>query len=144
MMLNWKYGSKILKDDIIVLEKELGIKYPKDYAELVLNFDEASPTLDCWDIPDGEKEKVFDHLISLSSENINNFFNTYMILKNEFGISSLIPFAVDPFGNYICFLNTNMKVYYYDCDNFDNQNYIGEYVADSFGEFICSLYEYNE
>lgn len=144
MMLNWKYGSKILKDDIIVLEKELGIKYPKEYAELVLNFDEASPTLDCWDILDGEKEKVFDHLISLSSENINNVFNTYMILKNEFGISSLIPFAVDPFGNYICFLNTNMKVYYYDCDNFDNQNYIGEYVADSFGEFICSLYEYNE
>lgn len=144
MNLDWKYGNRISKDDVIVLETKFGIKYPKEYVDLVLNSDEASPTLDCWDIPNGEKEKVFDHLISLSGENENNVFNTYLILKSEFGISSLIPFGADPYGNYICFMKTNMKVYYYDCDTFDDPNYTGEYVADSFSEFICSLYEYNE
>ena len=100
MLLDWKFGNKITEKDILFLESQFGIKYPEDYIELVLNFDEASPSLDCWDIPNGEKEKVFDHLISLSGDNINNVFNTYSILKSEFGISSLIPFAADPYGNY--------------------------------------------
>ena len=41
-------------------------------------------------------------------------------------------------------MKTNMKVYFYDCGAIDDQDYYGEYVADSFGEFISSLYEYNE
>lgn len=144
MQLIWNYGNQISEKEILSLESQLEIKYPKDYFELVLSSDEASPSLDCWDIPNGEKEKVFDHLISLSSDNINNVFNTYSILKSEFGISKLIPFAVDPYGNYLCFTKNDMKIYFYDCGAYDNQEYIGEYVADSFEEFISSLYEYNE
>ena len=144
MSINWKFGNKISENEISFLENQFGIKYPKEYVELVLNNDGASPTYDCWDMPNGEKEKVFDHLISLSDKNISNVFNTYYILKNEFGISDLIPFADDPFGNYLCFMKNNMKIYYYNCDGYDNPNYVGEYVAASFGEFIASLYEYNE
>lgn len=79
MALEWRYGNKISKKDITALEDHFGIKYPEDYAELVLNFDGASPTFDCYDIPDGEKEKAFDHLISLSGENIDNVLFTYDI-----------------------------------------------------------------
>lgn len=107
-----------------------------------MEYDEATPTYDCWDIPNGEKEKAFDHLISVRSENRDNVYNTYLIMQSEFDIDELIPFASDPSGSYICFSKSDMKIYYFNCDSYDDENYHGEYVADSFSEFISSLYEY--
>lgn len=41
-------------------------------------------------------------------------------------------------------MKADMKIYYFCCDTFDDPDYKGEYVVSSFGEFIASLYEYEE
>lgn len=60
---SWKFEEKASKKYILWLEQKLDVKFPQEYVNLVLNFNGASPEFDCYDIPNGEKKKVFDQLL---------------------------------------------------------------------------------
>ena len=136
MSVEWDFGEKISDKIIKKTEKYFKVTFPDDYKSVVKSNDGASPSPDCWDIPGGEKEKTFDALIPLSGDEDESITDHYETLKDEYNVSDLIPFALDAFGNYICFKIPDMRVFYFDTEAGESV-----FVTESFSEFISLLYE---
>jgi len=90
--------------------------------------------------------RVFNNLLSFEEEDIESVWK--LLEQDNFsdkvwGIEGLdwrfIPFARDPFGNFICFDRTNDHIVFWD-----HETTAIEEVADSFTEFIDSLYAFDE
>ena len=137
-VINWKY-SKPLNDGspIKKLEDKLGVSLPRDYIEFILKYNASRPDLNLFKTQNGV-ERVFFRLLSFDENVSVNIFNTYESICDGIGITSLLPIACDPFGNYICFdfnKNPAMLVFWnHETNNKDD-------ITETFSDLLNLLYK---
>lgn len=132
MELIWKY--KIDVEDANVFEKigeKRGIIFPEDLKKFILECNAATPSKYCFMI--GNNERVFGAVLSfnLNETEAESVFDVLPIIVDK----NLIPFGVDPFGNYICYAVREKEIVFWDHET-DKVISTGKILKD----FIKELY----
>lgn len=107
----WKYVVKLTDDNAIEkVEEKTGVKIPDGFAGFINQNNGGSPTKKHVDI--GGVERVFGSVLSFN-ENDNNTEDVYLALKivNK---KNVIPFALDPFGNFFCYSGDTKTVVFWN------------------------------
>lgn len=106
---------------------------PASFKECVRRFNGGYPSDECFDT-DKAEERAMKSLLSFNQETGENVWTMYRLNCKDYG-ERYIPFAIDNFGNLICFDRTDDSVVFLDDEVLEV-----EYVADSFDDFIDALY----
>lgn len=89
------------KASIAVVERALSVTFPHLYLETVKKFNGGSPINNIFDT-DKSSERVFSNLLSFNLDSKYSILSDWEDNKERMP-NGVIPFAVDPGGNYICF-----------------------------------------
>ena len=130
MDITWKRGSKIDESIIKEVETTFGVTLPNAYKSIVIENNNARPSIFTFDT-ESSREHVLKKLLSLKKEDIETIYKAKKVLSKI--DNTLIPFANDPAGNYLCFKGDSV-VYWLHEDNSISK------VANSFTEFLAKLY----
>lgn len=128
----WKY--KIELRDVQVFDEiaeQRKTTFPEDLKQFILEHNAATP--ERYNFMVGVNERVFGAVLSFNHEDEDA--DTVSPALTAIKGPELIPFGIDPFGNYICYKTTNGYVVFWDHES-------GEYQSTglSLAEFIDSLY----
>ncbi|WP_424407024.1 SMI1/KNR4 family protein [Pasteurella sp. PK-2025] len=128
--ITWKY-VKALKDNnaITKLENEVKQILPEDLKQTIKEFNNGRPSFKQFDTP-SIKGCEFKKLLSLNAEDTENIFG---FLKIDTNIHELLPIASTPSGDLVCLHENKIVYWYHETDSV-------EYLANSFSEFLNSLY----
>ena len=152
-MYLYECGKELLPDDIKRYENELGVTFPKEYVDFILEYNGGTP----------DETRAFDFIDSstnsMNNTDIRNFFVFYengepthddimhvnWLMKEEETIPEwLFAFCEDSGGNPVCMsMRDDDYGTIYFCDHEiegDDGYYLMSRVADSFDEFISMLY----
>ena len=136
--IQWKAVRKT--EDLSLLgevEIRYGIEYPELYAKIVWENNAGVPERSNF-MAAGYSECVFGRLISVRREDNPNILGAAAWLEKEDPRVCRIPFAVDPFGNMLCFrFQENGVCMVVMIDHETNREV---YLADTFEEFLDMLY----
>jgi hypothetical protein len=130
--IEWSFVSDL--DDLECVDKfeqENCVKIPSDLKETIKKYNAGQPSKNIFDT-DKSTGNVFGALLSFNDSDIDNIYVYYPIFKSE--NESLIPFATDPFGNFLCLLNGNIVLW-------DHEISSTEFVASSFSDLLNKLYD---
>ncbi len=143
----WEDGEKISKGEITEVEAILGIKFPNDFVNVILDNDGGMPNLTAIDF-NNEHEKVFSGLLSMSKNSEYDYIiETFVDVKDRLN-KGVIPFADDPFGNLYCFdyrrnpASSTIIYWDHELEPDDEDQFV--FVADSFTDLLNRLYEPDE
>lgn len=103
---------------------------PNDYKSIVVKNNNGRPSISTFDT-ESSRGHVFKKLLSLKKNDIETVYKAKKVLSKI--DNTLIPFANDPAGNYLCFKGDSI-VYWQHEDNSISK------VADNFTEFLAKLY----
>lgn len=132
MEQTWKYKIE-MKDTkaFAEVEKQRGIHIPEELKAFVEEHNAATPAL--YHFMAGVTERVFGAVLSFEKDEkeADTVYPALEAVKDK----NLLPFAIDPFGNYICYqLDTNQIVYWSHEDDTVTSTRKG------LKEFVASLY----
>lgn len=132
--MNWKY-VKALKSENAIEEFESTIKFefPESFKEIVTNYNGGRPEKDIYDT-DKTKERTIKSLLSFNKEDKENIWK--MVEWDSNGLcKQYITFAIDHFGNLICFSVKDKTIVFIDMETLTT-----EIIAPDFSAFIGKLY----
>ncbi len=135
--ITWK-RAKPLADysQVMKFEAFFAFKLPSDFIIFLRGCNAAKPAPRIFDTA-LKKGRVFSALISFDAADEINIFNTIADLRSAGFPEQLVPFAADPFGNYICFDSRRQNAVVF----WDHENNTTEAVADSFAQFFELLHD---
>jgi hypothetical protein len=124
------------------VETAFGVKFPKDYVEIIMKNDGGYPKPNRFNL--NGNEEVFNNLLSFDEEDSSNMIATYNDVKDRL-VEKVIPFAEDPFGNLICFdyrTNSQPTIVFWEHEKaFNDKESAMSYLCDSFTELLLILHE---
>ncbi|MGE7186632.1 SMI1/KNR4 family protein [Peribacillus sp. NPDC006672] len=98
----WLFVEEEKPDESVIasIEKAFDIEYPDDYKICVMKYNGGFPEPNIFNFSEGQ-QGVFNDLISFTDNDIN----IEMFYERFSGptLKGIVPFARDPFGNYLCF-----------------------------------------
>ena len=101
--MTWKYAEPLTDiAPIRKLESKINQSYPLDYVKCVLENNAGYPSLHVFET-EKSSTRVFSDLLSVNESDIDNVYAPYETISDRLGRKDIMPFAIDPFGNYICF-----------------------------------------
>lgn len=133
--MNWKYAKALNSVDLINdFEKLVGYKFPKEFRDLVLQFNGGRPERKGFDtnVSTGRELKSF---LSFNAGDRETVWEINDCNKDELS-NKYLAFAIDNFGNLICFDKNNNNVVL-----LNHEDLSVEHIANTFSEFIETLYE---
>lgn len=132
--INWKY-VKALKSANLINEFETLVCYelPKEFKECVLQYNGGRPERKGFDT-DKNKGRELKSFLSFNKEDRETVWKTYEWNKEELA-DRYLAFAIDNFGNLICFDVRNGNVIFLNHENLST-----EHIAETFTEFLELLY----
>jgi len=144
--IRWISENDIVNKSIIEkVESILGVKFPNDYIEIVIENDGGYPKPNRFDL--NGNEEVFNNLLSFEEEDYSNIINSYNDIKGRL-IEKIIPFAEDPFGNMICFdyrdNNQPVVVFWEHETAFNDKEAAIKYICSTFSDLMSILHESRE
>lgn len=128
----WKYKSDLLNQDVYTrIESERGIEIPSEIKELISEANGATPSK--YRFVADDKERVLGSMLSFNENepDSDSVFTALIVVKD----TNLLPFGIDPFGNYICYNLSTQSVEFLDHEN-GNISSTGK----NLNEFLESLY----
>ena len=134
----WLFAEP-LKDTTVIgkVESIIGQSFPADFVEFILQHNAGCPKLCVFDTA-RVKERVFSRLLSFDENDKNNIFFDLRAFSDIMPKTSLVPFAIDPFGNCLCFdYNTTPPTVVF----WDHEVNETEFVASTFTELLSKLYD---
>lgn len=134
--LTWKIIRPLANQTPIKkLEDILGVTFPKDYVECVMKNNAGYPSLKVFKTSSGI-EHIFNNLLTLDENKKVNIFTTFESLLAATGNKLLIPFAEDPFGNYICFdfSDSTVRIVFWE-----HETKKTDAISETFTEFLANL-----
>lgn len=133
--MEWKYVKPLSSEDNIN-EFECLVKYafPEDFRECIKKYNGGRPQKKIFDT-DTTKERALKSFLSFNKNDRETVWRIYEWNKQELG-DRYVAFAVDNFGNLICFDANNDHIVF-----LNHENLGVEKVADDFMEFINKLHE---
>lgn len=111
MNIIWKYKINIKNEDIFnEIENERGIVFPKELKDFILKRNASTPSK--YHFMLGVVEKVLGAVLSFNRDetDTDTVFSAFTAIED----TNLIPFAIDPFGNYICYTLNDSKIVFWD------------------------------
>lgn len=130
--MDWKYKIDVVNQNVFFeIEKKYGIKISEELRALILMANAATPSK--YNFMLGTTEKVVGAILSFNEEETNT--DTVYTALSTMEDKSLVPFAIDPFGNYICYSNNDNKVVFWDHET----SWISS-TEKGLTEFLDSLY----
>jgi hypothetical protein len=132
MSITWEFVERIDPGNITDFETRYGFKFDEPFKKCVLKYNGGYPIPNFFDTT-SVKTLAVKCLLSFLVESDDNIWDANEALA-ERGIEGVIAFAVDDFGNYICFGKSDNKVYF-----FDHETDTFVFVSDSFEVFLNSF-----
>lgn len=131
-------------NQIVKVEKALGIKFPKDYIGCAKINNGGYPSKEAFDF-DARTEAVFNRLLSFHDDKKNYIVSVFNGIKDRL-VDGVYPFADDPFGNHLCFdyrgNNKKPVIVFWDHEAaFMNIEEAVFKVCDTFTELLEKLYD---
>lgn len=111
MSIVWKYKIEIADVSVFAeIEKARGIKIPDELRSFIMEVNAATPSK--YNFMVGAVEKVFGAVLSFNrgETDIDTVFTALTSIEDK----NLLPFAIDPFGNYICYSLKDKKVVFWN------------------------------
>lgn len=110
-------------------EKKVGIAFSKEFIEFFEKYNGGRPTPNTITIKNGE-EKLINTFLSFNDNDKENVYKAKKRVSED--NSRVIPFAMDPSGDYFCLLGEQVVYFSHE----DAEVYE---VADSFENFLKSI-----
>lgn len=132
--MNWKY-VKALKSKNAIKEFEVAFKFefPDSFKETVANYNGGRPEKDTYDT-DKTKERTIKSLLSFNKEDKETIWKIADWNKDELK-DDFIAFAIDHFGNLICFSVSDKSIAFMDMETLKTET-----IANDFSAFLDKLY----
>ena len=128
--MKWNYKIDLLDDAVFhEIEKQRGIQIPENLISLVKEGNAATPEKYKFMIV--QTEKVVGAILSFNKGDSDSVFTALDIIEDQ----RIVPFAIDPFGNYICLNLKNKEVIFWNHETGDTFSTEKELEA-----FLKSLY----
>lgn len=111
MDILWKYKIDVTDRHIFEeLEKERNIVLPDDLKVFIMESNAATPSKYRFMV--GTIERVLGAVLSFNKgeEDADTVFTALSVIEDK----NILPFAIDPFGNYICYLLKENEVAFWD------------------------------
>ncbi len=111
MEIIWKYKIDVDDKNVFTeIENERKISFPAELKDLILNANAATPS--SYNFMVGNNERVLGSILSFNrnERDTDSVFTAFAVIND----SDLIPFGIDPFGNYICYSLKDSKVVFWD------------------------------
>ena len=133
--MEWKY-VKILSSVGCIDEFENLVEYsfPDEFKNCILSNNGGRPSKRKFDT-DTQKERAIKSFLSFNREDRETVWKIQDWNKDVLS-RKYAAFAIDNFGNLVCFDISNNKIVFYDHENGEI-----EQIADNFTEFMERLYE---
>jgi hypothetical protein len=152
----WENGNSISQNDIEKVEFELEVQFPYTFRELILENNYSQPSLYLFNTKKSTGN-VIGRLLGFKESDKRYILDVINTLSDALQ-ANLIPFALDPGGNYICFDYRESKmpsiIFWNHEQSFkfvENRISIPsdenfelheiEFISNSFDEFLDILYE---
>ncbi|MGL6107314.1 SMI1/KNR4 family protein [Romboutsia sp.] len=135
--IQWQFTSDNgTIEDIKKIEEITNVKLPKEYVQCVLLNNGGYPDKNTFDI-ENEKGKVFEYLLGISEEDDEDVLSIYKLFNDNQKVD-VVPFGMDPFGNYLCFKYNNKDEY--NVIFLDHENKNEKFISKDFVGFINKLH----
>ena len=109
--MDWKYKIDVVNQNVFSeIEKNYGITISEELRALILMANAATPSK--YNFMLGTTEKVVGAILSFNKGETDT--DTVYSALSAIEDRSLVPFAIDPFGNYICYSNNDDEVVFWD------------------------------
>lgn len=111
-MNNWKYFIEVSSKDVFdEIEEKYNVKLSEELRAFFVAHNAATPDNHCFKA-DG-REHVFGATLSVNrgEDDTDTIYTAFAVMQN----GSLVPFGIDPFGNYICL--SGDKVVFWNHEN---------------------------
>lgn len=135
----WKYARPLSRETLEETQAKLGVLFPASYVDCVLRNNGGRPVPSCFDFP-GRPGAVFHRLLPVGGDDTSGIQATLDALSGRIPAGH-IPFAADPFGNYLCFRypgGNDAPVFFWDHEA--PPNAAPAHVCDGFDALLRSLY----
>ncbi len=131
--MNWKYVKPIKDENSISdFEKEHGYSFPESFKETVKKYNGGRPEKDAYDT-EMAKERTIKSLLSFNRTDKENIWK---LSENLEGIpKKYVTFAIDHFGNFICFDADDGSIAFVDHETANSEK-----ISDDFAAFLDKLY----
>lgn len=135
MDITWKYVKPLRSPGLIEdFETAMVYTFPDSFKACVKAHNGGRPSLEAFNT-DQAKERAVKSLLSFNREDKDNIWKMSKWVKADLG-KAYIPFAIDNFGNLICFDGGNDRIVFWN-----HETGRIESVARSFDEFLAALYD---
>ena len=128
----WKYQVPLSNLKIFSeIEIKRSINFPHELKNFLIKTNAATPSK--IHFLAGTTEHILGAILSYNKEDtdIDTVFTAFDLISDN----SLVPFGIDPFGNYICESLIDKKVIFWD-----HETEIVSYTGQELLEFVSSLY----
>lgn len=109
--MDWKYKIDVVNQNVFSeIEKDYGITISEELRALIFMANAATPSK--YKFLLGTTEKVVGAILSFNKgeTDTDTIYSALSAIKDR----SLVPFAIDPFGNYICYSNNDNEVVFWN------------------------------
>lgn len=131
MDIEWKYKIELSDNALSDISSKYQVVIPDDLKKLLMMANAATPSKTRFMLK--VDEKVLGAILSFNpDEKEADSFESAMNICFE---KNIVPFGIDPFGNYICYNTTDKSIMF-----FDHEEDSLEKVASSLEEFLGMLY----
>ncbi len=128
-MAEWRYVKSIGSlSRIEEAEKELGIVFDSEFVSFLKQYNGGRPPISVFDT-DKMKERTIKSFLSVNINDTENIYKANEVISTV--RSDVIPFAIDNFGNYICFCKADNSIVFLDFETGET-----EHIADRFEDFL--------
>lgn len=132
MAVTWKYKIDIINTSVFdEIGRERGISFPHELSKFIIQTNAATPS--SYNFMAGNNERVFGAVLSFNrgEADTDSVFTALSVIDDK----NLIPFGIDPFGNYICYSLNDQKIVFWDHETGNITS-----TESSLTEFVNSLY----
>ena len=132
MNMIWKYKIDLVNEKVFSeIENERKINIPNELKTFIIENNAATPSKYKFIIKG--TEKVFGAVLSFNhgEKNTDSIFTALDIIEDK----NILPFAIDPFGNYICYNISEKQIVFWD-----HETNITSSTEKNMQEFLTSLY----
>ena len=130
--MDWKYKIDVANQNVFSdIEKKYGIVIFEELRALILTANAATPSK--YNFMLGATERVVGAILSFNEdeEETDTVYTALSIMEDK----AFVPFAIDPFGNYICYSNKDNKVVFWEHETSEVSS-----TEKGLAEFLDSLY----
>ena len=130
--IKWRFKIELKNENVFEkIEKKRNIKIPEALKSLIKEANAATPDTHRFLLQGNEM--TLGGILSFNEEDEQEGIDTVFSAMEAVNDNDLLPFAIDPFGNYICYSQSKGNVVCWNHEKLevsDTGKTIGEFIAD--------------